>query len=464
MSEGFQDTPHAETPLQPAYTFNGPGESVVLFEGPIAGLADGERPGLIELNCGPRVGLRWRAELQPADRPLNTGKTFLTVRRGGQDWALEAHQRRRGEGWINMAAFRRQNTRLQRVLVQWINLPNVVGPINLSAANGDTKRWWCGRWRVDVDGWCLTLDVRPDYTEALALAPDAHLYVFTHVMEIRRTDHGDFDTDDVERLLECLRVTFSFAVGRWVAPVLPVGYDSTGSVAWEEWTSPICDPAKTIGSPSLSRGRPDDLTALVRCAVPAFSDTARPGNTRFQMSLAIQAVEAGFVEQRILAAAPALEHLAWSELVLNGRWTRKEYEGRYAEDRLRYLLQLANIPTDIDPIALPALAKFAGACQIDGPTAVTKVRNRLIHPTTPQDQIYKHDGLVQDAWHLSRRYVTLLLLHSLGYHGEYIDPVRNTGWEAATVPVPWTAGPILQPAMPPTRRTLRQSRRGTPRS
>jgi len=105
-------------------------------------------------------------------------------------------------------------------------------------------------------------------------------------MEIRRADHGEFDIDAVERLLDCLRVTFSFAFGRWVAPVLPVGYDHAGNVAWETWTSPICDPAKSIGSPSLYRGRPDDLTELVRCAVPAFNDT-RPGNMRFQMSLAI---------------------------------------------------------------------------------------------------------------------------------------------------------------------------------
>lgn len=238
----------------------------------------------------------------------------------------------------------------------------------------------------------------------------------------------------------------------------------TGKVAWEMWTSPICDPAKSIGSPCLYRGRPDDLTELVRCAVPAFNDAAKPGNTRFQMSLAIQAVEAGYVEQRILAAAPALEHLAWTELVLNNRWTRKAYEDRYAEDRLRYLLQLANIPTGIDPTALPALAKFAQANRLDGPTAVTRVRNRLIHPQTPEDQIYKHDGLVEDTWQLYRRYATLLLLHSIGYHGEYINPVRNTGWVGNTVPVPWgTDTPIPTPAMPPAKSTVRRSNRRTAR-
>lgn len=464
MNQGCQGHPHDEIPLRPAYAFNEPGASVVLFEGPIAGLADGERRGRIELDCGPHAGLRWRAELQPGDHRIEPGKRSMTVRRAGQDWAIEAYERRGGEGWINMAAFQRSHARLQRVLVQWMNMPNIVGPIGLFVSSGGTERRWSGRWRADIDGWHLTLDVRPDHVEAMAQASDTHLYVFTHVMEIRRADHGEFGIDAVDRLLDCLRLTFSFAFGRWVAPALPVGYDPAGNVAWEMWASPICDPAKPIGSPTLYRGRPDDLAELVRCAIPAFSDSARPGNTRFQMSLAIQAAEAGFVEQRIMAAAPALEHLVWSKLVLSKQWTAAEYKARYAEDRLRYALQLVNVSVHIDPEALPALAKFAEANRIDGPTAVTRVRNRLIHPETPQDQIYKHEGLVQDAWRLSRGYVTLLLLHSVGYRGEYIDPVRNSGWEGATLPVPWAAGSIPAPAMPPTRSAVQRSKRRTARS
>ncbi|HEY9465842.1 MAG TPA: hypothetical protein VIR54_22260 [Vicinamibacterales bacterium] len=454
MSEGLTyNEPRPETPLRPAYAFNLPGASVALYEGPIAGLADGQRPGRIELNCGPRVGLRWRAELQPDDHRVDLGQIPLTVHRAGRDWTIEAHERRSGEGWINQAIFERPNASLQRVLVQWMNLPEIIGPVGLVESTGGSKRWWLGRWRADVDGWRLMLDVRPEYTEAMDQAHETHLYLFTHVMQIRRADDSEFDVDAVSRLLECLRVTFSFAFGRWVAPVLPVGYDRIGGVAYEAWTSPICDPAKSVGSPWLYRGRPEDLTELVRCSVPAFRDTTGPGNTRFQMSLAVQAVEAGFVEQRILAAAPALEHLAWAELVLGKRWTRNEYDERYAEDRLRYLLQLAHIPTDINPIALPALWKFAQPNRLDGPTAATRVRNRLIHPQTPQDQIYRHDGLVEDAWRLTRRYVTLLLLHSIGYRGAYIDPVHTTGWEGTTAPVPWdTATPIPTPTTPPTKK------------
>lgn len=458
MSQATQTTrPQDETPMRPVYHFNQPGSSIALYEGPIAGIASGERVGQIELSCQPKTGLRWKIQLNDGDHCHDPGPASLALRRHDRDWVLDAHRRNVGEGWINMAKFQRPNTRLRRVMVHWMNLPDIAGPIGLVESGSGRKHRWLGRWRADVNEWRLTMDVRPDYTEAIADANATHLYLLTHVMEIRRTDDGDLDVDAVERLLDCLRVTFSFAFGRWVAPVLPVGYDAAGTVAWEMWTSPICDPAKSIATAWLFKGRPDDLTELVRRGVPAFNDQRRPGFARFQMCLAVQAVESGFVEQRILAAAPALEHLAWANLVFGKRWTPDEYDDRYAEGRLRFLLQEANIPTDIDPAVLPALARFARSEHLDGPTAVTRVRNRLIHPQTPEDQIYRHDGLVEDAWLLSRNYVTLLILHSISYRGSFVNLAQQTGWEGDAALVPWAAcGPPPRPPLPPGKRAVKR--------
>jgi hypothetical protein len=230
-------------------------------------------------------------------------------------------------------------------------------------------------------------------------------------------------------------------LGRWIAPVLPVGYDSSHRIVWESWASPICDPAERVGSAWLFTGRPDDLTELLTRTVAAFNDEHRPGMTRFQMQLAIQSVGVGFVEQRIMAAFPALENLFWATLVLSGQMTARNYKSEKAEDKLRRLLTAANIPTDVDVGALPALADFAQREGMDGPGAVTQVRNRLIHPKVPNDQIYHLDGLVQDAWLLARHYLTLLILHSLGYQGSYVKLVPPGGWASAAIPVPWTINP-----------------------
>jgi hypothetical protein len=429
-----------EVPLEPVYPFNQAGASIVLYEGPVGGVQESARAGAVELSLGSRPSLRWWVEAEKGDRYDHRDVGSVRLRRRGREWTVAAHRRSAIDGWIDQAEFSTPNADLRRVLVHWLNLPDVIGPIGLVRSEGGRSHWWAGRSRIEVDGWRLTLDTRPDHGDAFKDADTVHVYVLTHVMEIQRIDGSSFDVSAVQHLLEALRVGLSFAFGRWVAPVLPVGYDSSGQVVWEAWTSPICDPARRVGSAWLWRGRPDDLTELVTRTVAAFNDPDRRGSTRFQMQLAVQTVESGFVEQRIMAAFPALENLAWVALVLDGQMTPAEYEikkpGNYAADKLRRLLTGAGIPTDVDA-ALPALAAFANHEGVDGPSAVTRVRNRLLHPRSPEDEIYRLDGLVQDTWLLVRYYLALLVLHSIGYQGAYVKLVPPTGWASNAVPVPW---------------------------
>lgn len=428
-----------ETPLRPVYQFNSPGDSIVLHDGAVGGIGARERPCTVELTFSDKPWVRWSTEPDPHQIPRSTGTVDLRLRRGELNWTMTAHRNAMDGGWINHAEFVATGAGLQRVIVHWINLPNI---LSLGRIATDVA-CWNGRWQTEVDGWRITLDRRHDYNIAMEEAHAASLFVLTHVMEVRRVDSGTFDVDSASQLLECFRVCLSFAFGRWVAPALPVGYDSTDQVVWEEWTAPICDPAKTIGSAWLYPLRSDDLAELVKRALPAFLDPARPGITRFQMVSAVQSVETGFVEQRILATFPALENLAWVTLVLGGLVPRQQYKNSHTwpgERRLRRLLERANIPTELDATALPALAAFATAENLpDGPAAVTAVRNRLVHPQTPYDQIYHLDGLTVDAWLLSRHYLTLLILHSIAYDGSYVQLLPPFGWAGDAKPVPWAA-------------------------
>ncbi|MEU3282247.1 hypothetical protein [Streptomyces antibioticus] len=458
-----------EEPLEPVYPFNSPGTSIILHSGLFSGDWEGERKGVMELTCQPGAEVRWKIqhearELSRIDHKVAT----LHFERHGRKWTLSAPQRSWGveneeittRGWINSATLERTDAQLKRVIVHWMNLPRIDGPIALKYPDGLQRS--SGRWKAKVDGWSITLDVRPDYRKAMKDSNKEHVYLLTHVMEIRRTDGDEFTSPAVDSLIECLRVTLSFASGHWVAPVLPVGFDSAGEVAWERWGSPICDRARSIGTAWLYGGHHEDIAELITRAVPAFGDRKRPGITRYQMMLATQAVGSGFLEQRILAAVPALEHLAWEQLVLKGKMTSKEYDDRFAEDRLRYLLKRAWIPTRIDT-HLPALAKYARAQgKLDGPSAITRVRNRLIHPKTPEDQIYRHEGLVLDTWRLTLHYVTLLILHSIGYQGSYQNPTQS-GWAGDSSPVPWAGKGDFRTALPPSKSAARRSN-GTERS
>jgi hypothetical protein len=430
-----------ESPLEPVYPFDAPDSPIVLYRGPIGGVEPEEQPGVVELVFGAKPKLRWNIERRTGLPSVDFGGVDLHISRRGRDWTLAAHYGGAGTGWINGVELAVADARLHRVLVHWLNLPGILGTATLERRTADDQRWWQGRWQLDVEGWTLTLDSRPDHHKVFRDVDEGSVYVLTHVMELRRTDDTDFTPAEARAVLECLRVCFSFGFGHWVAPALPVGYDSAGHVAWEEWSSPICEPAHRPSSGWLYWGRPEDAAALVRCALPAFKGRAGEGTTRLQMVLAVQAVQTGFVEQRILVVFPALENLAWITLVLGGSVPPATYRNTTVwpgEKRLRRLLDLAQIPADVDTRSLPALARFAAAENLsDGPAAIVRVRNRLIHPQKPDDEIFRHEGLTRDVWYLSRHYLTLLILHSIGYGGEYMRQMPPFGWVGNTEPVPW---------------------------
>ncbi|MDQ0762716.1 hypothetical protein QF027_005351 [Streptomyces canus] len=455
------DSHEHETPLTPVYGFNSPSAPIALYEGPVVKGRSQGRAGKIDLKFTPKPSLCWSVNPEDADYS-DLGKDAVELRFDGRNGqvSVEAHLADAYSGWIGEVKIGQEAAHLKRVIVHWVNLPNILGNRVLEESGEFGKAWWRGRLRAETSGWVLVFDARRDYKEATENSKDVNLYVMTHVMEVRRVDGGEFSVSAVRELIECVRVCLSFGFGRWVAPALPVGFDGSDQVVWEHWASPICDPFASVGSGWLYKGSSTDLISLIDRGVSAFSDASRPGITRFQMSLAVQAVSSGFLEQRVLAAAPALEHLAWSNLVLGQKMTPDEYRDCYAEDRLRYLLQEAGIPVQIDSKLLPGLASFARSRNIDGPTAVTRVRNSLVHPQDPHEQIYRHDGLMLDTWFLSLHYVRLLILHSIGYAGSYTK-LHKRRWAGDTEPVPWAASGSSRtaPSLPMTRSAIRRSRR-----
>ena len=458
--------PKDETPLPLDRPYGAANETVVLYDDAM-GVEDlGTRHGVIEMSCAPEPKLRWEIEIRPGDsiHPDRNPRELL-LQHEGRDWPVTSYHGTSHAGWINEAQLGRPDAMLRRVRANWMNLPAIFGPVGLCGLGPDGRlSYWAGRWRLEAGGWSITLDERQDYAQATADARHQRLFVLTHTMEIRRTDGEDFSADQATALLEHLRIAFSFAFGYWNSSILPRGYDKDDRVVWEHWYAPICDPHPRIPTAWLYRGRPEDLTELARCALDVFADPQRGPATRLQMQLTVAATDRGFVEQRILTAGPALENLAWTRLVqrpassqrTHRGWTDREYKDRRAEERLRYLLEEARVPTDIDPDRFPGVAAFVAADGADGAAAVTSVRNHLVHPTAP-DELARHSGLVHEASLLQRRYLVMLVLHDIGYRGHIVDPADQTAWDGDTRPVPWLAG-TAQPPMPPDRRQIQAAR------
>jgi hypothetical protein len=275
---------------------------------------------------------------------------------------------------------------LDRVLVHWVNLPQILPGRPLRHGGS----MWRGRWELETCGWKLTLDSRLDLSSALRSAAEAdEQFLLTHVGEIRRAAGETFDAESVDHLLFGWQLAMSFALGRWVAPALPNGFSNDRRV-WEQWVHVI---------------------------------TANHSGTT--------------AEGKVMLAQAGLEYLSWVSLVLSGRMSKKAYKSMAAADRLRLMLGEAGIGTDI-PDGLDGLLQFANAEGFDGPGVVTWARNRLVHPKDPAEP-YRIEHLVWQAAQLLLEYCELLLLHRLGYHGGFRRRYPPHRWIGTSEPVPWTA-------------------------
>jgi hypothetical protein len=445
--------PDAVTSLAPVYPFNEPGQPILLYEGPIGGLADMDVTGSVVMTCTPEPIVEWTVDPGTAPHFANRRTATILLQRPGGQMQLPSSVRGVEGGWSNEATFGRADVPLKRLVAHWFNLPHLNGPIKLTSIGNDgSQRWWTGRWVVNIGRWEIIFDVRPDYREALRAADRAQIYVMTHVMEIRRQSGATFTANEAEPLLAGLHVGISFALGCWVAPMLPVGENSDGAVMWEQWSAYHCDPARRTNPGWWYHLERSSLAELLDRVVTAFYDPDRRAALRLQMMLAIMATnDRGFVEARVINAAAGLEHLAWQALVLGGRMTEDQYNGRAdfhgrrlkTHDRLRMVLSDARISTSIDASLLPTIDTFVRGEQarqgriLDGADLVTQIRNRLVHPQGAQETVYRLDGLVAEVWLLARHYLALLILHSLGFRGTYRDLRKTSGWAGDVDRVPW---------------------------
>ncbi|MET9734107.1 hypothetical protein ABZZ79_26705 [Streptomyces sp. NPDC006458] len=170
------------------------------------------------------------------------------------------------------------------------------------------------------------------------------------------------------------------------------------------------------------------MVDLLTCLLPSFRDPSKRQALRLQMQYAITAIaDRGFVEQKIMSGAAGLEHVMWQEFVLTGRLTEAEFTSRAwpAHRKPRTVLTNARVDLGVHEDRLPAAAAFAvrqhvdGDRSADGADIVTRVRNRLVHPKETQEPDYAVKELVTGTWLLTRHYLALLVLRSIGYRGSY---------------------------------------------
>ena len=318
-------------------------------------------------------------------------------------------------------------------MTHWFNMPS----FHHTAALRVRSLVYAGRWEFAAHGWRLTLDQRPDHSDAMKRAKTTTRSTMTHVGKLEH-DTGTFKVAEASEVLAALEAAVSFALGAWIGVALPVGYDAGGRRVWEEWANWRCSPPISVFH-WWSTHRSQDLTELCSAFLGHWLDPQLKDAVRLSSFHSISASsDRAAIEGKVMLAQAGIEYLAWVTHVLEGTETARTYKGGSAETKMHNFLDAAQIPTTIPP-EFNALRALVPADKQTGPQAVTWVRNRLVHPKDPSEP-YRIENALSEAWLLCREYLDLLILHRLGFTGQHV-PYRPGGWATQAYEVPWRSGP-----------------------
>lgn len=420
-------------PLQGALPWNAPGEAAMLYEGRMR-LGSISADGSVVMTTDQGLAIRWKMNNLDIFNLGDIDLELLDSPWAGTIQVQVTHSD--GVGTIVGPQNLGPGSGITRVVSHWVNVPW----LHPTAPLADRSSVYLGRWSCTFHEWDFILDCRPDLTAALKQAAATTKSVISHVGELRRIGDGTFDRDDAEHVLFGLQMAFSFALGRWVAPAIPIGYDAADKPVWTQWAPWRCDPANGFES-WFDTHRADDLADMVTAFMEAWLDPQRHDTLKWYTHHVIAANHSSTtVEGRIMLMQAGMEYLSWVNQVLAGQVTAEEYEKTWPADRVvRRLLTDAGIGLEV-PSDLPSLTQItthrSGTDRDDGPAAIATVRNMLVHPKDPSS-VYAIEHLVREAWQLTMSYGELVLLNWLGYRGSYMRRFPPGRFAHTSVPVPW---------------------------
>lgn len=437
--------------LEPYLPWGPPTDELRLFTGPLSFVPAGRDPlpaalGRIDLLLRSGSHLNWSVDLDGVEevtrRAWERGagaraEGELTFNLYGCPTRLRAAASTIGEGIVQTGTSSTPGAEIDRIVVHLANVPDLSPTIRVRGGEvpGQPAEWH-GRRVVDAPPWRMTFDSRPDLRDAYRTARRSYLSVLTHTLTIRRLDGHQFSADEAQRILSDAHVGLSFPLGRWAAPVLPIGLSADGTPVasfWGAWhaDTPAIDADRWW--PGFHREFLDDYLPKF---VSAREDPTERRHLQFLIASSLATGQQAFLEQRVSIALAAIEYLSWVDEVVTATKTTEKWRKYSAAQRIRRRLINACIPVKINPARSPQIAAFAKLHGIDAPSALTLVRDEVTHPKDRQllDDL---TGPLANAARLSSRYLDLLILHRLGYQGWTRDRTKTTGFEGEEERVPW---------------------------
>ena len=283
--------------------------------------------------------------------------------------------------------------------------------------------------KLEALGWCVEITGVVDLEDVLKELNRDRGYGFTYDGVITRMDGATFSVEEVDSLLEDLRMFLSFVRGSYCSLALVEGQDEHGERTWVRWGAHYVESWKPGGSWFLRVSGGDIMSELFPSFVSLFESAGQPRKTFSQViDLYLESNERAVHVGLILTEA-ALERLSHHVLCRGRRTDGTETIRRYIENAL------VELELDIDvPKVCKELLKLDNL--YSGPHAITAIRNDLVHPIQVLGDVsfYVYD----EAWNLGQWYVEMILLKEFCYQGSYRNRLSGLdGRSQAIQTVPW---------------------------
>lgn len=312
--------------------------------------------------------------------------------------------------------YRDRRVRLRSAVLHLLNFPAFVclgqPRTDFVHKDGNSQRR-LGRAVLCDDPWCVEIQELPQTSRLVKQLKAEGGNAITHVLKVTRSDTRTFSLTELERLINNLHRFLSFARGQWTSIFGPVGYDRKGDVVYESWGALLSTPHQSHSSwfdihhgECLSQVYPGFVKILHD---PQFGSAVSAALYWYLRSN--RGGEGAGIDSGLILSQAALERLALAALTANHTQIP-----RGAAEKIRDACQLLKIPTALPKISELQKAKRAGDFT-DGPDAVVKVRNELVHPTRRIKS--RLAPLVVPSWKLAQWYVEVFLLKLSSYGGVY---------------------------------------------
>lgn len=308
--------------------------------------------------------------------------------------------------------------------------------VNFYGTAGEPIRYlnsiYRGRLRARYGAYRITFDQVHNYDETYRNLDELGGYGVTHAGLIERTDRQPADPKTVNELIDALNWVLSFNAGRRVGICSIHGSYANGGVI-KQYRLPAVDSWKNEANwcPGVENDPGDKLSRLVESVIEKFTIPHWQQTLPRLLQWYLSAKSEGFVENRIVSVHAALVKLAWKVLVEEEKiLSAQEFERFPVDMQIRRLLQFCTIPT-----AIPRHTIRVGG-YADGPQLIAAYYKETIHANRRNLQTL-NDWDKEAILQLGIQYLELVLLHLMGYTGQYMNLLVGGERTGRPETVPW---------------------------